>query len=101
HFWMFLQESCHGYGICALVLDAHAHGLHSPDQQERGAGIHRAPEVDDHVAHAVHPTTAAGGGTGNDVRMDAPAFSGAVNDHVEAHRDGFLQSGRGECVVND
>ena len=43
---------------------------------------------------------AAGDGAGDHVGVAGKIFCGAVDDHVEAEFDRFLQHGGGESVVN-
>ena len=48
--------------------------------------IHRASEMDDHVANTLHPVLIAHRHAGNHVGVPRQSFCGAVHDDVKAHR---------------
>src|SRR5260370_30661466 len=98
---MLFEKLCDGHGVFALPLDALAECLDAANEEIRGAGIHRAAEVNNHLADALHPFRISDGNAGNDVGVASQGFGGTVDDHVVAEGDGVLQDGRGKCVVND
>src|SRR6267143_31105 len=98
---MFLQEIGDGDGVFALALDANAESLDAANQEIRGTGIHRAAQVNNHLADALHPFRIADGDARYDVGVASQSFGGTVDDHVVAEGDGVLQNWRGKCVVND
>src|SRR5438046_7996693 len=98
---MLFEIACNGYGIGTLTLHAYAYGLDSANQKKCLSGIHRTAKINDHVPDTIHPFPTPGGGAGDNVRVAAEIFGGAVNDHIETDFDGLLQDGRGEGIVND
>ena len=53
--WMLFQEGCDGHGVLALALDAHAERLDAANEKISCAGIHRATEMNNHLAYFAHP----------------------------------------------
>jgi len=88
----------HGGG--ALLLHAHFERLHAANQKEGRFGVHRAPEIYDHVAYFPHQSLAACRGAGNHVGVAGEILRRAVQHDIEAHLDGFLEHGAGERVVD-
>ena len=100
NFRMLLQIFRHRHRRLALPLHAQFQRFHSADQQERRFGIHRAAQINNHVADFLDQHAASGRHSRNHVGMSRQIFRRAVHHQVESQSNRFLQHGARKRVVD-
>ena len=98
--WMLGEIARDDHSGGALPSHAQFERLHAANQQEGRFGIHRAPEIYDHVAYFPHQGIAAGRGASDHVGVAGEILGRAVQHNIEAHLKGFLEHRAGERVVD-